>query len=285
MGAVRSGPVDAVAEMRVEGQEAGVHEDELVDPIGVLGRQAGGNQPAHRVADDAGPLDPQTVHRGHQLGGRLVEHEARLAFDAPKPGRSIAWTLNERSSAGVLRCHQRAEPASPWSRISGGPSPLMSETTGPCCDQARVRGCDAAISLRRSAANRPAAMSAIFWRSAASWGVVGGQGRDESDAALERGLVDDRAVVHEGVDDVGQLVGVRKLMACAAPSIETSVARGSRLTPNRMRRSLTSGSRDPSTMSSGISSSRMRSTTGKAIIDRKDRRSGSAHSAGSRLTR
>jgi hypothetical protein len=78
-----------------EWQGRGVDQHQALDPLGEVGRDVGGDPPAHGVPDDAGPGEAKQVHHPHQQPSRLAEHKA-LAAAAAKPEQ-----VNDVDAAGA----------------------------------------------------------------------------------------------------------------------------------------------------------------------------------------
>ena len=108
------------------GSDGGIDEHEPVDPLRMTCRQPRRDGSAKGVPGD--------VRSGQTFGGYPIRKPIRGVIqprpaDAPaRPkSREIDCVGAEASAkAGTFRPHQRPEPESPWSRISGGPEPTTS---------------------------------------------------------------------------------------------------------------------------------------------------------------
>ncbi len=205
------GARDAVPEVRVERKEASVDQHQPVDPIGVVGGQAGGDQAAHRVPDDAGALDAQSIHRRDQLGGRIVEHEASLALRGAEAGqvdgmdleraferRGVAPPPECRPGQAMEQDERRALAADirddrPMLRPGPAAGLGRGQLLAPIVGQGIGHDDGQLLPLRHVL------------------GVVGRERRDDAHAARIAGLVDDRLAFDERPHDVGQLVGMREV--------------------------------------------------------------------------
>src|SRR5829696_5439187 len=77
---------------------------------------------------------PSAVIQSASLSAVPSNRDQRACRLCPNPGRSTVYVRKSAAKAGTFRLHQRPEPESPWSRMSGGPEPCTSkarEVNGP----------------------------------------------------------------------------------------------------------------------------------------------------------
>ena len=107
----------------VRGDAGGGDEHEALDALREGDRELGGDEAAHRVADDGRRVDPELLQQPVEQYARSRRSRSprRASASAPKPGRSSAITRCSRANTGSCSSQFGHEPESPWTKTSGWP--------------------------------------------------------------------------------------------------------------------------------------------------------------------
>ena len=115
--------------------ERGADEHEPPDAPGLVEREDGAHEAAHRTAREVDRVELEAVHDVAHEGRRNGREIRRLVVEPirqPVAGRSTASTRCRPASAARTGAQRAALSNAPWTSTSGGPSPSSSTRVSPC---------------------------------------------------------------------------------------------------------------------------------------------------------